>query len=416
MKKILIAFVCSLLFFQFTYAENTNLEKLFLQIEKKPLISQKNIYKKYIKQLNFVLTKKNYQPYFEEINSIKKQFEIKEKLILEKLNEKKISINSHNTLILKFNNWINIDNYIQKNKTKISTSDSVFIFREKYNISSKNMKIITKKLKEINPSILIFIDQEWWLVNRFISFEWGFNIKNYESDTFVSERYSLLTSGEKNTLLQLFWKKYYFPSMKSIWNSYKNISDQNKKEFLEIISYIQLKNLQNHGINTHGIIGDLDLWNPVISGLSRSFSQEILDYFKLIDAYTVASKEVGIMLYLKHFPGHGSWKIDSHKWILDYSHNTSYVKKNLIVFEYFLSKETNLTRWIMVGHMFLNKNISESFHKILEKSDFVITDDLAMNGYRSVKSISENKIFTTKELENYNNVIKVHTQINIWIK
>ena len=204
--------------------------------------------------------------------------------------------------------------------------------------------------------------------------------------------------------------------MKSIWNSYKNISDQNKKEFLEIISYIQLKNLQNHGINTHGIIGDLDLWNPVISGLSRSFSQEILDYFKLIDAYTVASKEVGIILYLKHFPGHGSWEIDSHKWILDYSHNTSYVKKNLIVFEYFLSKETNLTRWIMVGHMFLNKNISESFHKILEKSDFVITDDLAMNGYRSVKSISENKIFTTKELENYNNVIKVHTQINIWIK
>jgi hypothetical protein len=160
MKKILIAFVCSLLFFQFTYAENTNLEKLFLQIEKKPLISQKNIYKKYIKQLNFVLTKKNYQPYFEEINSIKKQFEIKEKLILKKLNEKKININSHNTLILKFNNWINIDNYIQKNKTKISTSDSVFIFREKYNISSKNMKIITKKLKEINPNILIFIDQE----------------------------------------------------------------------------------------------------------------------------------------------------------------------------------------------------------------------------------------------------------------
>jgi uncharacterized protein YutD len=32
----------------------------------------------------------------------------------------------------------------------------------------------------------------------------------------------------------------------------------------------------------------------------------------------------------------------------------------------------------MVGHMFLDTNISDRFHEILDKSDFIITDDLAM--------------------------------------
>jgi uncharacterized protein YutD len=66
--------------------------------------------------------------------------------------------------------------------------------------------------------------------------------------------------------------------------------------------------------------------------------------------------------------------------------------------------------------MFLDTNISDRFHEILDKSDFIITDDLAMRWYASVKNIPNKKIFTTKELDKYSNLIKVHTQINIWIK
>lgn len=416
MKKILIALVFSLGIMHSTFASNLQLESLITEIEHKPLLDQKKIYSKYIKKLDFSLSTQKYKKYHNNIVYVKNIFIDQLNEVQEKIDKNKSSIQSHNTLILKFNNWMNIDNYIEKNKSKIQDTQSVFLFREKHNISSKKMKIITSQLKIINPNILIFIDQEGGFINRFVSFEGGFSMKNYESDPFIFQRYNFLTAPEKITVSELFGKKYYFPSMKNIWKSYKKISKENKKNFLEIVTYIQLKNLQNHWINTHGIIGDLDLWNPVISWLSRSFSDNVLDYFHLIDAYMVASEQTQMFLYLKHFPWHGSGKVDSHKWILDYSHNTSYVKENLVVFEYFLWKKTNISRWIMVGHMFLDKNISDRFHEILGKSDFIITDDLAMRWYASVKNIPNEKIFTTKELDKYSNLIKVHTQINIWIK
>ena len=70
----------------------------------------------------------------------------------------------------------------------------------------------------------------------------------------------------------------------------------------------------------------------------------------------------------------------------------------------------------MVGHMFLDNNISDRFTEILNKSDYIITDDLAMAWYKNITNIPENKIFTTQEILDRNNLIKVNTQENIWIK
>jgi hypothetical protein len=180
MKKILIALVFSLGIMHSTFASNLQLENLITQIENKSLLDQKKIYSKYIKKLDFSLSTQKYKKHHNNIVYVKSIFIDKLKEVQEKIDKNKSSIQSHNTLILKFNNWMNIEDYIEKNKSKIQNTQSVFLFREKHNISSKKMKIITSQLKIINPNILIFIDQEGGFINRFVSFEGGFSMKNYE--------------------------------------------------------------------------------------------------------------------------------------------------------------------------------------------------------------------------------------------
>ncbi len=418
MKKILIFLFINICIFSNTLAANIDSlsEKLFQSHQTENIFTQADIYEKYISQLQKIIKNNQKSLFLNNIIELEKNISLKHDEIISEILQNKAEIKTGNTLILKFWNATNISQYILNNSQKILDSNSVFIFRESENITSKNMKKITWEIKNISPNILIFTDQEWGQINRFISFEDGFSLEEYTNYLYVYFRYNGLDSQEKESLKKLFWNSQYFPSMWNIWKYYKNISQKNKQIFLEIITFIQLKNLQNHGINTHWFIADLDLWNPVISGLNRSFSSNILDYFSLIDAYIEASKVTWVVLYAKHFPGHGAGKIDSHNDILDYSQNTQYVENNLLVFEYFLENTKLLWKWIMVGHMYVNKNISEKFHNIIDKSDFIITDDLAMQWFKKIKNIPENKIFSTQEILQKNNLIKVNTQENIWIK
>ncbi len=418
MKKILIFLLISISIFSNTFALNIDdlSEKLFQSHQNENIFNQADIYEKYISQLQKIIKNNQKSLFLNNIIELEKNISIKHDEIISEILQNKAEIKTGNSLILKFSNTTNISQYIQNNSQKIKDSNSIFIFRESENISSENMKKITWEIKNISADILIFTDQEWGQINRFISFENGFSLEEYTNYLYVYFRYNSLDSQEKESVKKLFWNSQYFPSMWNIWKFYKNISQENKQNFLEIITFIQLKNLQIHGINTHGFIADLDLWNPIISGLNRSFSDNVLDYFSLIDAYIEASKVTGVVLYAKHFPGHGAGKVDSHNDILDYSQNSQYVENNLLVFEYFLENTKLLWKWIMVGHMYLNKNISEKFHNIIDNSDFIITDDLAMEWFKKIKNIPENKIFSTQEILQKNNLIKVNTQENIWIK
>ena len=418
MKKILIFVMMNIFLFSQLHAANIDKfsEKIFISHQNENIFNQAEIYEKYISQLEKIIQNNPKTTFINNIIELEKNISIKHDEIISEILQKKAKIKTGNTLILKFSNTTNISQYVLNNSQKIKDSNSVFIFRESENLTSKNMKKITWEIKNISDDILIFIDQEWGQINRFISFENWFSLEKYTDYLYVFFRFNALSSQEKENLKQLFWNSQYFPSMWNIWKFYKNISKENKQNFLEIITFIQLKNLQNHWINTHWFIADLDLWNPVISGLNRSFSENILDYFDLINAYIEASKVTWVVLYAKHFPGHGAGKIDSHSDILDYSQNTQYVENNLLVFEYFLENTKLLWKWIMVWHMYLDKNISDKFHKIIDKSDFIITDDLAMEWFKKIKNIPENKIFSTQEILQKNNLIKVHTQENIWIK
>ncbi len=391
---------------------NKNLEKILRKIENtKTKAEQKYIYKKLI----FILEKKaqNTENNF-YINHITQK--IKEKnnsIILEKKIFKK-----HNSKILKFSRKANhkmiLDNFIKEN----NKFKSVFIFKKFANLSRKDINFITKKLIKFNKNILIFIDQEWWLINRYVEFEKNSDVEEFfwiKKDIFLEKRFKKFNKKEIKIIRNIFPKNYgYFPTLGRIWKTYDIfLTKEKKKAFLEIIAFIRLQTLKNNWINTYWLVADLNKWNPVISGNSRSFSKHLWKYKQLADAFLKASRKTWVILYLKHFPGHWAWYIDSHKWILNLKNQQKYLKENLELFDYFFKNWEFLDIWLMVWHMYIPKKLEKNFVNISNKASFLLTDDLAMQGYIKAKNKKiKDLFFTTNKIINKNNLIIVNT-INI---
>lgn len=345
--------------------------------------------------------------------------------IKKSLDEYKFDLNDFNTsnyydykysnIILTFDNSFEYNlNLIDNNKNIIKNSFSIFLFRKDKNLDFDLLKQSIKEIKKINPNINIYIDQEWWLINRYKDFS-SINYDFYLQNDYIYNKYKKLNSKDKKILENTFSNEY-FPSMKNIYLSYKNISNKNKKNFLDIIAFIRLQNLSDIGINTHWLVLDLDNWNPVISWYDRSFSNNIDDYKILVDSYIWASKLTWTMLYAKHFPWHWEGDVDSHKNILVYDNNYNYLTKNIELFDYFLNNNKS-KRWIMVGHMYLPNKIKKTFLNSINSADFILTDDLAMNWYKNSWSYNNDKMFfSTIELLKTNNIfIKVDTTNRFYI-
>ena len=322
-------------------------------------------------------------------------------------------VNTHNSAILRFIRWGDHSLVINSKKQSIIKGDSVFIFRNwSDDLSIADIQNITSQIHATNPDTLIFIDQEGWLVNRYIDFESTAAVQAMFDETYVISRLNTLNEVEKNILRGLFPQNYgYYPSLWRIWVAYDNfVTETTKKSFVEIIAYIRLKSLQNNWINTYWLVADLNLWNPAITNASRSFSKHVSKYKIFIDAFQKASKETNITLYLKHFPGHGAWLIDSHKWILDLRYKGEYLKTNMELFEYFLDTKT-ISWGLMIAHIIIPDTLSDSFSNILAKADYILTDDLAMQWFKQMVWIEpESSFFSSHKAIIWNNVIKVDTQ------
>ncbi len=388
-----------------------NLDKIFFKLEKnKTKQEQKYIYEKLIKILEKIKNNKN-----KDLIDILKKEKIKKNNFIK---IKKLKIFRHNTKILKFSrNW-NIkkvlDNFIKNNKKNLVSS--VFIFKQKENLSKKNINFITKTLKKYNKNILIFIDQEWWLINRYVDFESKNDIEKFFSKnkySYLKNRFEKITKKDLSIIRTIFPKKYwYFPSLWKIWKTYDLFKDKKtKKIFLEIIAFIRLQTLKNNWINTYWLVADLNRWNPVITWNSRSFSKHLWKYKELANAFLKASRKTWVILYLKHFPGHWDWKIDSHLWILNLYWKEKYLKENMDLFNYFFENWKNLSIWLMVGHMYINKKLEKNFGKIVKKSSFLLTDDLAMAWFKKAKNKKfKNLFFTTNYILKKPHLIIVDTK------
>lgn len=131
--------------------------------------------------------------------------------------------------------------------------------------------------------------------------------------------------------------------------------------------------------------------NPVIGGLERSFSADPQTVVKHASAYIKTLHNFNILTVLKHFPGHGSSKKDSHKGVVDVTDTWS--KKELIPYRALI--DSGRADMIMTAHIF-NSNWDSTYPATLsravitgmlrEKLGFegiVRSDDLMMGAIRN---------------------------------
>ncbi len=131
--------------------------------------------------------------------------------------------------------------------------------------------------------------------------------------------------------------------------------------------------------------------NPIIGGIDRSFSANPQTVTKHASIYIQTFDKYGVWTVLKHFPGHGSSKNDSHLGVVDVTETWS--EQELIPYRKLIDK--NLVDAIMTAHIF-NRNIDPDFPATLSKptiegvlrndlkyEGLVISDDLMMGAIRN---------------------------------
>ena len=96
--------------------------------------------------------------------------------------------------------------------------------------------------------------------------------------------------------------------------------------------------------------------NPVIGGMGRSFSADEKIVSEEARAFIDGQHEYGIVTAIKHFPGHGSSRSDSHKGLADVS--DTYQDRELIPYQELIGDGS--ADMVMVAHI-VNKKIDPEY-------------------------------------------------------
>lgn len=119
------------------------------------------------------------------------------------------------------------------------------------------------------------------------------------------------------------------------------------------------KQLKELGFNMDfAPVVDLDINpdNPIIGKLARAFSSDPLEVTGHAKGFIEGLRREGIIAVVKHFPGHGSAKEDSHQGIVDVTE--TYQEAEL--FPYHLLQGEGVMDVVMTAHI-LNKNVDENY-------------------------------------------------------
>jgi beta-N-acetylhexosaminidase len=144
---------------------------------------------------------------------------------------------------------------------------------------------------------------------------------------------------------------------------------------------------------------DLDLGpdNPIIKGKKRSFSREISKVAKHALGFMIEHRARGILTCLKHFPGHGSARGDTHLGVVDVT--KTWTEEELIPFEEFI--KGGMCDALMTAHVFnarldpkypatLSRAIIHDLLRVKLRFDGVIlSDDMEMKAITSQFGLEE---------------------------
>jgi beta-N-acetylhexosaminidase len=157
----------------------------------------------------------------------------------------------------------------------------------------------------------------------------------------------------------------------------------------EIHSLAAADMLQELGINLNlAPVVDLNTYrdNPIIGRLGRSFSADAEKVVRHAEAWIKAHHARNILTCLKHFPGHGSSRHDSHLGFVDISETWN--QDELKPFAELI--RLGLADTIMTGHLFnshldpehpatlSHSTITDVLRKKLRYDGVILTDDLQM--------------------------------------
>jgi len=137
--------------------------------------------------------------------------------------------------------------------------------------------------------------------------------------------------------------------------------------------------------------------NPVIGAMGRSFSADEKKVYEQARAFIEGQHEYGILTVIKHFPGHGSSKADSHKGMADVSQ--TYQEKELV--PYIELIKYGVADMIMTAHI-MNDTIDPEYPATLsghyikeilrERLGFkgvIVSDDLQMGAITEYYGFNE---------------------------
>jgi beta-N-acetylhexosaminidase len=139
----------------------------------------------------------------------------------------------------------------------------------------------------------------------------------------------------------------YFPSALSVGRNPSFATHENAVRLYASMA----GELAQAGFNLNfGPVLDLNInpHNPVIGGRDRSFGVDPKTVTSLARAFITAHREAGIVTVAKHFPGHGSSRVDSHKALADVSKSWEEIELE----PYRALAQEGLLDGVMLGHLY----------------------------------------------------------------
>jgi beta-N-acetylhexosaminidase len=161
--------------------------------------------------------------------------------------------------------------------------------------------------------------------------------------------------------------------------------------------------LRKTGVNYNlAPVADLDIFpdNPVIGKINRSISADPDPVIRHAAIWIEEHSKQNIISCLKHFPGHGSSKTDSHLGFTDISN--TWQETELTPFQTLINQQNkNKVASVMMGHLFHNgldtqyptslsqKVVENLLRKQLGYKGVVISDDLQMKAITDKYGLEE---------------------------
>ena len=185
------------------------------------------------------------------------------------------------------------------------------------------------------------------------------------------------------------------------FNTFPSAQDVAKGDEAKASGYYDAmaKMLSQNGINTN-FAPSVDLlfsYNPIIAGKKRAYSSDPELVSKYASIFVEEHRKNRVVTVIKHFPGHGSSKADSHKGFTDVTKTWS--SKELEPFMQMI--EAQKVDMIMTAHIF-NKNLDTKYpatlsYKVntellrnqMHYEGVIITDDLQMAAIHKHYSLKE---------------------------